>query len=325
MGKTDTVTKNYMRRPDVFADVFNQFLYHGRQMILPDRLVELDTTEIAVPYGTGQALVPEQKYRDVAKLLTAMTDGKAAYCILAVENESKINYAMLVKDGLYDFMQLAKQVTETANAHKKDKNSTVRPSTDEFLSGFWKSDRLLPVVTLVVYFGAEEWDGPLSLKEMYADVGKEILKYAADYQINLIAPKRLSERKLNEFHTNFREIMKFIKYSTDSQQLKEKISSDKRFQNVERQAVDVINSVTGSKVKYSKRKEAVNVCIAIQEIREEGRMEGRMEGRQQGKIEGFILAYKEMGRSQEEAKTYITMKCEKNEEEADALIKKYWK
>lgn len=63
------------------------------------------------------------------------------------------------------------------------------------------------------------------------------------------------------------------------------------------------------------------MCIAIQEIREEGRMEGR----QQGKIEGIILAYKEMGRSQEEAKTYITMKCEKNEEEADALIKKYWK
>lgn len=279
MGKADTITKDYMRRPDVFADVFNQFLYHGRQMILPDRLAELDTTEIAVPYGTGQTLVPEQKYRDVAKLLTAMTDGKAAYCILAVENEAKINYAMPVKDGLYDFMQLAKQVTETANAHKKDKKSTVRPTTDEFLSGFWKGDRLLPVVTLVVYFGAEEWDGPLSLKEMYADVDKEILKYAADYQINLIAPKRLTERQLNEFHTNFREIMKFIKYSTDSQKLKEKISTDKRFQSVERQAVDVINAVTGSKVKYSGRKEAVDVCIAIQEIREEGRQEGWQQGR----------------------------------------------
>lgn len=321
MGKADTITKDYMRRPDVFADVFNQFLYHGRQMILPDRLAELDTTEIAVPYGTGQTLVPEQKYRDVAKLLTSMTDGKAAYCILAVENEAKINYAMPVKDGLYDFMQLAKQVTETANAHKKDKKSTVRPTTDEFLSGFWKGDRLLPVVTLVVYFGAEEWDGPLSLKEMYADVDKEILKYAADYQINLIAPKRLTERQLNEFHTNFREIMKFIKYSTDSQKLKEKISTDKRFQSVERQAVDVINAVTGSKVKYSGRKEAVDVCIAIQEIREEGRQEGW----QQGRIEGIILAYKEMGHSQEEVKSYLTMKCEKNDEEAACLIKKYWK
>ncbi len=36
--------------------------------------------------------------------------------------KQKINYAMPVKDGLYDFMQLAKQVTETANAHKKIKN-----------------------------------------------------------------------------------------------------------------------------------------------------------------------------------------------------------
>ena len=33
MGKPDTVTKEYIRRPDIFADVFNQFLYHGDQKI----------------------------------------------------------------------------------------------------------------------------------------------------------------------------------------------------------------------------------------------------------------------------------------------------
>lgn len=41
-----------------------------------------------------------------------MTDDTIAYCILAVENEAKINYAMSVKDGLYEFMQFAKQVKE---------------------------------------------------------------------------------------------------------------------------------------------------------------------------------------------------------------------
>lgn len=116
MGKIDTITKEYMRRPDIFADVFNQFIYHGKQTIVPDKLVELDTTEIVVPYGTDNIAVPEQRYRDVAKILTAMTDGRAAYCILAVENESKINYAMPVKDGLYDFMQLAGQVTKAAKS-----------------------------------------------------------------------------------------------------------------------------------------------------------------------------------------------------------------
>ncbi len=33
MGKLDTLTKEYMKRPEIFADVFNQFLYHGRQII----------------------------------------------------------------------------------------------------------------------------------------------------------------------------------------------------------------------------------------------------------------------------------------------------
>lgn len=106
MGKLDILTKEYMKRPSVFADVFNQYVYKGRQVIVPDRLVELDTTEIVIPYEAGQASVPVQKYRDVSKMLTAMTDGRAAYCIMAVENEGKINYAMPVKDGLYDLFIL---------------------------------------------------------------------------------------------------------------------------------------------------------------------------------------------------------------------------
>lgn len=68
----------------------------------------------------------------MAKILTAMTDGKVAYCILAVENESKVNYAMSVKNGLYDFMQLVRQVAETTSSHKRTRNDSVKPSKDEF-------------------------------------------------------------------------------------------------------------------------------------------------------------------------------------------------
>lgn len=31
MGKIDTVTKGYIENPIIFADAFNQFLYHGNQ------------------------------------------------------------------------------------------------------------------------------------------------------------------------------------------------------------------------------------------------------------------------------------------------------
>ncbi len=73
VGKKDMITKEYMRNPTVFADAFNKYLYHGRQVIRPEDLKELDITEIAVPYGNGSAGVPEQRYRDVLK--TVMTDG----------------------------------------------------------------------------------------------------------------------------------------------------------------------------------------------------------------------------------------------------------
>lgn len=124
MGKLDILTKEYMKQPSVFADVFNQFLYHGRQVIASGNLVELDTTEISVPYGADSASVPEQRYRDVSKMLVSMTDGTVAYCILAVENETKVNYAMPIKNGLYDFLQLAHQVTNAAVSHRKAKEGS---------------------------------------------------------------------------------------------------------------------------------------------------------------------------------------------------------
>lgn len=51
-----------MGNPTVFADAFNQFLYHGEQKIDPAQLTELDITEIVIPYGASGAGVPEQKY-----------------------------------------------------------------------------------------------------------------------------------------------------------------------------------------------------------------------------------------------------------------------
>ncbi|MEZ3447563.1 MAG: Rpn family recombination-promoting nuclease/putative transposase [Lachnospiraceae bacterium] len=317
MGKLDILAKEYMRQPAVFADVFNQFLYHGRQIIVPARLTELDTTEIAIPYGTDHAFVPEQRYRDAVKTLMAMTDGTAAYCILAVENEGKINYAMPVKDGLYDFLQLSHQVTSAASLHRKSKSKEYKPSSDEFLSGFWKSDRLLPVVTVVVYFGAEDWDGPLSLREMYADCDDEILKYAADYRINLIAPYALSDHEIDGFQTNLREIMRYIKYSKDKKKLQQVINSENRFKSVEREAMEIMNAATNSKMKFTKGEEMVDVCVAIQGMMEDSKIEGR--------VEGSILTCKEMGHSQQDAKDYIMAKYGKTPQEADELIKLYWK
>ena len=74
--KADTITKDYVKDAGVFADIFNDYIYGGRQVILSEQLTERDSTKIALPYGTDGAAVPVQRFRDVQKLYAAMTDGK---------------------------------------------------------------------------------------------------------------------------------------------------------------------------------------------------------------------------------------------------------
>ena len=99
--KADTITKDYVKDADVFADIFNYYIYGGRQVILPEQLTERDSTKIALPYGTDGAAVPVQKFRDVQKLYAAMTDGKMEYVLYGAENQTEIHYAMAVKNNLW--------------------------------------------------------------------------------------------------------------------------------------------------------------------------------------------------------------------------------
>ena len=119
MGVKDTVTKDYMNDPRIFADAFNFFLYNGRQVILPEKLHSIDTTMIGIPYGADGAGMPVQKFRDNMKCLSAMTDDHAAYMILGVEDQSDIHYAMPVKDMVYDSLHYASQVEEAARSHRR--------------------------------------------------------------------------------------------------------------------------------------------------------------------------------------------------------------
>ncbi len=313
MGKEDTVTKEYIRNPEIFADAFNKFLYNGRQVIKPESLAELDTTEIALPYGESGAAVPGQKYRDVLKL--AMTDGHVAYCILGIENQSGINYAMPVKNMVYDAMQLSYQVTKAAQSHKrknKEDGRKDKPSPQEYLSGFYKTDKLIPVITLVIFWGAEKWDAPLSLKEMYATTDEAVMKYAPDYRVNLIAPGQMTEEEIKEFTTSLKEVMLYIKYSQDKTKLQEVIHSNEGFKSLNRQAAEVINVTTNSKLKYPEGKERVNMCVAIEEMKMDS------------KLEGSVKTYKEVGFSLQETIQRIADNYALSLQESEEKVMKCW-
>lgn len=281
MGAADTVTKAYMKENTVFADAFNYLLYRGRAVVDPTQLQELDTTEIALPFGAqDEDGKPQedavQKYRDVLKSAVIKEDGEAAYILLGIENQTDIHYAMPVRNAVYDALQYGRQVADIAKKHRREDASSKAHSRGEYLSGFYKDDRLTPVITLVLHFGANEWNGPLSLHEMMNVKNREFLRFVQDYQVHLIDPARLSEEELAKFSTSLREVMGYIKYSKDKKKLSEFLKENPRML-IEANAARVIKAVTNTPLDIPEDAEVVDMCKAVEDMMNESKTKGAVE------------------------------------------------
>ena len=286
MGKIDIATKQYMSHKNIIADAFNFYVYDGAQIIKPEKLQKIDTAEFMMPYG-NDAKAAVQKIRDNLMIWESVTDGKAVYVVFGTENQDKIHYAMAVKNMLYDSLQYAKQVEEAKSSYRdKNKDAAIKLSSEEFLSGFRKEDKLMPVVTLVIYFGDKSWDGAKSVHDMFCVNDEQILKYVPDYKINLIEPIKVSDNEYEKFKTDLGSVLQFIKHQSDDDG--RWIKGNRRFQNVEKEAVELINMITGVNIAGNEKDEVVDVCRAWENSLKNAKDEGQREGRIAGQIEAYI-------------------------------------
>ena len=272
MGKVDRATKSYLTQSSVFADIFNFYLYEGQQVIDPGQLRELDPAELSMPYGTDRKGEPVQRYRDLFKALSAMEDQRAAYLLLGIESQDEVHYAAPVRNLLYDALQYARQVEETARNHREQKDYKGR-DRGEFLSGFYREDKLLPVITLVVFFSPKEWDGPRSLREMMAPKDVVIRSMLPDYQLHLVSPAELSKADFGKFHTSLGDVLEFIKYSMDKDKLVEWLEGEKQDLMLGQKEVEVLNACVNADLRIQPEEEGVKMCKAIQDWKAEWQRE----------------------------------------------------
>ena len=269
MGKFDILCKKYMSNNEVFADAFNYLLYDGKKKIKPEDLKPLDTSSISIKLKDNKVSNAVQKNRDVLKVLSAKRTDEAGMLVLGVENQAKVHYAMPVRAMLYDSLNYANQVDLKSEENRKKKKVS---NSDEFLSGFTKQDKLLPVITLVVYFGSNTWDGPTNIREMFDDVKESIAKYLPTYQINLISPD-LPDSELDKLSSELGVVMKFIKQSRDKKKLLENIEKNNKFRKVSNISATLINEATGMNLKINKEQEKIDMCQAMKEIIEDAKKE----------------------------------------------------
>ena len=236
--------------------------------------------------------------------------------VLAVENQSYINYGMLVRIMGYDAAEYNRQMKERrqrVSALWKQVESSgqydtlVIPVTyAEYMSGILKTDRLHPVYTICLYSGTETWDGPRTLSDMmeFRAETDPLKEYFSDYPANLFC---VNEQKEFEcFHTELRELLRAMNYRKDKRKFLS-LEKDERYAHLSKETWEAIATMTGRsffeenmeiyKSQNENQREEYDMCQALREIREdffnEGKAEGREEGREEGRAEGRAEGIKE--------------------------------
>ena len=140
------------------------------------------------------------------------------------------------------------------------------------------------MLTIVLYYGQEEWTVPRRLSEMIAFRSKtaRFREQIPDYPLRLISVRKDMDIEL--FHTELREVMGILQRVDDKRAMQIFFENNRAaFSRLTEQAFEVIVNCTNSPKlrKYmleNKEGECVDMCRAFEEWMEDCRTEGIKEG-----------------------------------------------
>ena len=225
VGQKDILLKDYFT-PDIFADAINAILYDGKSVVTPERMRTIDTETQHVEERDGD-IRADARFRDLAKIVEV---DDAIYCLFAIEHQSVEDYTMPLRIMEYDVREYLRQV-------KTNKGIQVP---------------IKPIITIVMYWKADKWNQPLSVKDMFDKNTVKWLEenglggYIQDYRMHLFEPCAAKEEKLEKFKTELKDVIAYVRYSKSTE-----------------------NYV------FIDGKERLNMCEAFEGIKAEGIEEGR--------------------------------------------------
>ena len=269
VGQKDILLKDYFT-PDIFADAINAILYDGKSVVTPERMRTIDIETQRVEDENGN-VTADTRLRDSAKVVEV---DDAIYCLFAIEHQSVEDYTMPLRIMEYDVREYLRQV-------KSNKGVQIQ---------------IKPIITIVMYWKADKWNQPVSVKDMFDKNTVRWLEYNGlggyiqDYRMHLFEPGTVKEEDLEKFKTELKDVIAYVKYSKSTEALKD--YNEKYKPDLTKSTVTLINELTNSKYVFIEGKERLDMCEAFEGLIEEGRAKGRTEGRAEGKAEELKEKYK---------------------------------
>ena len=287
MANKERFATDFMQLKEVFADIFNFFLYGGKEKILPQQLHEKSTEILDIRKSSAVKKQSMQQSSDLLCLLS-MEDDLHSYLLLGIGNPAPVHSVLPIRSMLYSALQYRDQIKwitkqkriEQQHAAEHVETFNTAPQSSSKLSDVLpKEDFLRPVITLVIYLGTEPWKYPRSVHQMLTDAPLELLEYLPDYQLHLIEPASLSDEQLMKFQSNLREILLCFKHANDKERF-HTILRDPRFTAMQYEAAVLLTEFADLKLNLDENQKGgtIDMFSAFEQIKEDCKREGQTLG-----------------------------------------------
>lgn len=294
MGKQDKIMTRYLSDPEHFADFINGTLFQGRQILDAKTIIPVPQRKVE----KSVSLKGEPMFLDGTRDAVMKQDLRGIYSVFAVEAQTGVHYAMPVKSLGYDVTDYISQVRMFTKDNRGNKAYT---TSAEFISGMRAGDKLTPVFTVVLYYGENKWDGPLTLREMF-EIPPELKpfeQFLPEYRVMLVQPEMVDSEN---FRGDWKTIFGTLKCSENGEKMEKYIKSHFReYGEMEEDSEELLMSMLHEPERYQRIKKQIEdsqegnekegsvMCKAFDEMQEKywniGHEEGRAEGIEKGRAE----------------------------------------
>lgn len=248
MKKTDLTEKILEDYNDIFADIVNVLVLEGEELIAPE---DLENTKVHSQYKAEEGVLHEQE-RDIAKVWRK-NGVKIAIC--GIENQNSIDRQMPLRIFGYEGASYREQ---------------------------YGKENVIPIITLVLYFGEEHWKKNKELREML-NIPKHFENLVNDIHINVYEISWLTESQLSKFKSDFGIVARFV---VEKRKNKNYIPQDKRKMKHVDEVLKLLTVMTNDKryeqLLQTRKGEITNMCEVAERLEQQGVAQGIERGIEQG-------------------------------------------
>ncbi len=285
MGEANNVFNVFMSKPERIRSVLEFYL---KEKVPQDWECSDANVFYTVRNGKGKVSF---RQRDILKRIAT---AQGSY-LLGIENQETINLILPWRLLQMDELTYERQIEEIQQQNVEIKAHYTRE--DDYKYKYLVSNRLEPIINLVLYWGKKKWREPQTLKKManISAMGGKLERLFQDYKMNLINMRFIPEQALEQMNSDLKYVLGLMRCSDSQAKYEDYIMAHREyFSHLPKSAADVLDVCMNIRdvskyLVYTEgvEEEEADMCKALEDIKKDAMRQGEEQGKEQGIEQGI--------------------------------------